>query len=969
MARRVETLTIEVEGANNLRSLEEDLINVRNRIRETRREINKMKEEGRDTRNLERTATTLSQQQQDIQQELTRTRREVRQNIDSWKEFERNLPKDSLIAMKRELAENVRALGAMSRAERESARGKELINKIKETRDELKKVEASYGQFGRNVGNYASAFAGIGTQILRGFGIVGGVNLVVRGLRDATSTVMEYSQANANLRAILRQTSEETALLREQQQELGASTAFTATQVTEMQTELAKLGFLQQEILDATEGIINFAIATETDIPRAANVAGSALRSFGLEATEIDRVVSVLGVSTTMTSLDFSKLEAGLPIVSGVAAEFGASIEEVTAQLGVLSDRGITAATAATALRNVYLKSSRAGMTFSQSLDKIANAADPVNEAFELFDVRGALQATILALNREEADELTESLRGLGDELQVMADERMATLRGRLILLDSAWQGFILSLSDGTGIFSREVRGLVDQLTHVLNTLTRINKVASFGEFFEFVSGRTRFREEFAEYNRKRRREAGLTIEDSPFTSVIFGDPTTGVRPWDVNELSSEEKRLLRVLDIEERILELARKKAEEEAKSSKQKEIFQENTIKWLEQEIKLREDLIVRTTDESEINRLTHEVMELTFKLEEARESVKKLKDDIREEREREISRALWMDLGEAATITPGGLIAPAMRSKAVKKQEEENKKRIDKHLKHIMKVNNRIIKLRSDARKRELREEERQRIRFERELFREIGNLTHQTGDLLIGLVSQRHELELDWALSNIDREYDARMKAARGIAEAEMSLAEEVEERKEEVRKRAFEREKRLAIATAIINSASAVISAWKDGFLAPVRIAGIVASTALEIAKIQSTSYEKGGFTSSEGVPDPKVPGRKIVGVVHDHEYVIPKHIIEEVPEVVYALEQRRLRGFADGGFTSPISYDVLSRGATPSPSVNLNAVYEAVYRGTLAGSTEGSVQGLKEGEKYRSLQQMRKQAADKNITN
>lgn len=64
------------------------------------------------------------------------------------------------------------------------------------------------------------------------------------------------------------------------------------------------------------------------------------------------------------------------------------------------------------------------------------------------------------------------------------------------------------------------------------------------------------------------------------------------------------------------------------------------------------------------------------------------------------------------------------------------------------------------------------------------------------------------------------------------------------------------------------------------------------------------SLHTGGYTSNEGMPDPNVPGRRIVGVVHDNEYVVPTHVLNTPEGAALAARLEGLRGFQDGGYTS-----------------------------------------------------------------
>ena len=102
-----------------------------------------------------------------------------------------------------------------------------------------------------------------------------------------------------NLSAITGKTTAEIAPLKQQALDLGATTQNTAAEIAELQLELAKLGFTAEDIMASTGGIQKFATATGADIPSAAKLAGSALRAFGLDASEMDRVVGCFAVANT----------------------------------------------------------------------------------------------------------------------------------------------------------------------------------------------------------------------------------------------------------------------------------------------------------------------------------------------------------------------------------------------------------------------------------------------------------------------------------------------------------------------------------------------------------------------------------------------------------------------------------------------------------------------------------------------
>lgn len=72
---------------------------------------------------------------------------------------------DSYVALERYLKDTAKQIKNMTAAELDSARGRELIKKYNETNNQLKAIDASMGNYQRNVGNYASALEGLGGSI------------------------------------------------------------------------------------------------------------------------------------------------------------------------------------------------------------------------------------------------------------------------------------------------------------------------------------------------------------------------------------------------------------------------------------------------------------------------------------------------------------------------------------------------------------------------------------------------------------------------------------------------------------------------------------------------------------------------------------------------------------------------------------------------------------------------------------
>ena len=312
----------------------------------------------------------------------------------------------------------------------------------------LKKLDGTVGDNFRNVGNYSKAVGKLR-------GALGSLGLAFGGamiLRNVFNTVKDFDQAQANLQSVLGVTRDKMSALTEQSKQLGATTRFTASEVSGLQLEYAKLGFDSKDIEGMTSATLDLAGATGTDLGETATIVGSTLRSFGLDVSETRRVTDVMSKSFTKSSLDMSKFATAMSSVGPVAKISGKTIEETTALLGTLTDRGIDASTAGTGLRNMFLKSNRAGLTLDEALLKINESTDQIGTSFELFGTRGATLGVVLANNKNDVDNLTEALDKAKGSTKDMADVQMKTLAGSIALVRSAWEGFILQLNDSGGV-------------------------------------------------------------------------------------------------------------------------------------------------------------------------------------------------------------------------------------------------------------------------------------------------------------------------------------------------------------------------------------------------------------------------------------------------------------------------------------------------------------------------------------
>ena len=299
--------------------------------------------------------------------------------------------------------------------------------------------------------------------------------------RNGINTITSFESANASLAAVLGTTQDGVQRLTEDAKRLGEVTEYSASQVTQMQTELAKLGFNEKEILDSTQYILQFATATGSDIPAAAKLAGSALRAFDGDTSETQRYVSAMAVATTKSALDFAYLESSMSTIAPVAHAFGFTIEDTTALLGTLANSGFDATSAATATRNILLNLADSSGKLAKvlgkpitSLDELAPALQKLkeegvslNEALELTDKRSVAAFETFLNGATSITTLRDSITGVGQDLADMQQTKLNTVEGSVKLLQSAWEGLMLQFYSSKGMF----KDIVDFLIKIVSGL------------------------------------------------------------------------------------------------------------------------------------------------------------------------------------------------------------------------------------------------------------------------------------------------------------------------------------------------------------------------------------------------------------------------------------------------------------------------------------------------------------------
>lgn len=334
-------------------------------------------------------------------------------------------------------------------------------------------------------------------KLLGGFGLFLTGAVIATVIGGAISVFMDFEQANANLASVMATaTRPQLIALQVDAKRLGATTAKTASEVVGLQESLARLGFEAPQIINMTEAVISGSIAMRGELSATAELVGALVKTFDdFSSIDTPQIIDQLTVATQSSALNFEKLQAGLPIVAGAANAAGISFTRLVSLMGKLSDAGIDTSSSATALRNIFIESAKQGLTYSQILDKIEKNQNKLTAANDEFGKRAAVPAAILAKNIRATAELDKKLQSaakgnrLSGAAAIAAAKQLDTLQGSLIIIKSAWEGFILSMEDGTGAFSQNLKRIVQVATEMLSLASGTAKAE---EKLDLMGKRTR---------------------------------------------------------------------------------------------------------------------------------------------------------------------------------------------------------------------------------------------------------------------------------------------------------------------------------------------------------------------------------------------------------------------------------------------------------------------------------------------
>ncbi|AUT90931.1 phage tail tape measure protein [Proteus mirabilis] len=346
-------------------------------------------------------------------------------------------------------------------------------NQLRRSAEQERRMAAAKSQYQKTL-DVRNKMAGTGaTMTATGAGM----------LYSAKQTLMpgyEFNVGMSKVQALTRldKNSDEFKMLREQAQELGATTAFTANQVAQGQAFYAMAGFKPEQIKNAMPGTLAMSLAGDIDLGTTADIGSNILTGFKLDSDQMGRVSDVLVGAFTRSNTSLTMLGDTMKYVAPVASGLGVDLETAAAATGKLGDAGIQGSMAGTSLRAILGRLAEPPKMAAKALEELGiktrDAKGNLRDFPELLaeldkktakmgnaqragffkaiageEAFSALSVLAEQAGKGELQKFVDELKKAKGEAQNVAGTMTDNLDGDMKNLTSAWEALGIKIFDG----------------------------------------------------------------------------------------------------------------------------------------------------------------------------------------------------------------------------------------------------------------------------------------------------------------------------------------------------------------------------------------------------------------------------------------------------------------------------------------------------------------------------------------
>jgi TP901 family phage tail tape measure protein len=235
--------------------------------------------------------------------------------------------------------------------------------------------------------------------------------------REVVQTGRVVEQQLAIIGALGGATGEQVDGLRNRITELARSGPVGVTEIAEAMKVLSLAGMQANEILGATQVVLDFSVAGTTDLKTAAETLMSVSTAFNMGSGGFREVSDVISKAAAESMTSVENFSSAMKTASVINAQYGVSLKDTAVNIAALSQLGIQASAAGTAVRNMYADLSGRSTQVAKVLKQ---------QGIELRDNNGKFRDLVTIVG--ELDDKFSKLTGKGKAnlMQALLSERGA---------------------------------------------------------------------------------------------------------------------------------------------------------------------------------------------------------------------------------------------------------------------------------------------------------------------------------------------------------------------------------------------------------------------------------------------------------------------------------------------------------------------------------------------------------------
>lgn len=293
-------------------------------------------------------------------------------------------------------------------------------------------------------------------------------------MKAGVESFAEFDDAIRNVGAKARQGSTSLEELADLAQKYGRESSFTALEIAQTMVKLGEALGNRDDVAKSIGPVKDLARATGTDLASAAEIALTAMHSFGMQSSDLAHIADVLTATTNNSAQNLYNFGEAIKQAGSAGDLTGHSLEEFSVGLALIANYGLKGSQAGTALKNVFtrlsdgkvqnalreigveVKNNEGGMrSFLEILPEMGDAISKLDKDKQLslwqnaFSMRGMNAAARLGNGRDSMSSLTDIIQNAGGVAAQTAAEMDAGMGGSIRLLKSAVDGLVISFGEG----------------------------------------------------------------------------------------------------------------------------------------------------------------------------------------------------------------------------------------------------------------------------------------------------------------------------------------------------------------------------------------------------------------------------------------------------------------------------------------------------------------------------------------